>query len=66
MRRILPPVLLSVLFLAALPVFAQAEGDGDDLVRLPGQGLVKPDSAAAQDWPPCARRRTVCELRHQQ
>ena len=48
MRRILPPVLLSALFLAALPVFAQAEGDGDDLVRLPGQGLVKPDSAPAQ------------------
>lgn len=48
MRRILPPLLLSALLLAALPVYAQAEDDGDELVRLPGQGLVKPDSAPAQ------------------
>lgn len=48
MRRILPPLLLSALCLAGLPVLAQAEGEGDDLVRLPGQGLVKPDSAPAQ------------------
>jgi hypothetical protein len=48
MRRALPTVLLAAAFLAASPVFAQAEGDTDELVRLPGQGLVKPDTAPAQ------------------
>jgi len=48
MRRILPPLLLSALLLAAPPVSAQAEDNGDELVRLPGQGLVKPDTAPAQ------------------
>lgn len=48
MRLTLPALVLSTLVFAALPAGAQAEGDGDDLVRLPGQGLVKPDSAPAQ------------------
>ena len=48
MRRALPTLLFAAALLAASPVFAQAEGDTDDLVRLPGQGLVKPDSAPAQ------------------
>lgn len=45
MRRAL---LVAAFLLTALPVNAQAETEADDLVRLPGQGLVKPDSAAAQ------------------
>lgn len=48
MRRILPSLLLASLFMSALPVSAQAEDEGDDIVRLPGQGLVKPDTAPAQ------------------
>lgn len=55
MRRTLPSLLFSLLLLATLPVSAQAsesvpasEDDGDDLVRLPGQGLVKPDTGPAQ------------------
>lgn len=48
MRPAFPALALSVLLLAALPAAAQAEGDGDDLVRLPGQGLVKPDGLPAQ------------------
>jgi hypothetical protein len=48
MRRILPPLLLATVLLTALPVSAQAQDEGDDIVRLPGQGLVKPDSAPAQ------------------
>lgn len=48
MRLALPSLILTSLLFAALPAGAQAEGDGDDLVRLPGQGLVKPDSAPAQ------------------
>lgn len=49
MRRTLLPLLLASALMTALPVSAQAEvDDGDDLVRLPGQGLVKPDSAPAQ------------------
>lgn len=48
MRRTLPSILLAVVLLAALPVNAQAKDDGDDLVRLPGQGLVKPDTGPAQ------------------
>jgi hypothetical protein len=49
MRRAIPSLLFSALLLAALPVCAQAsEDDGDDLVRLPGQGLVKPDTGPAQ------------------
>lgn len=48
MRRALPPLLLAAAFFMAFPVNAQAEGDGDELVRLPGQGLVKPDSPTAQ------------------
>ncbi|MFN7164261.1 MAG: hypothetical protein ACK4P2_05525 [Hyphomonas sp.] len=48
MRRALPTVVFAAFLLAALPVNAQAEDDGDDLVRLPGQGLVKPDSGPAQ------------------
>jgi hypothetical protein len=41
MRRAL---LVAAFLLTALPVNAQAETEVDDLVRLPGQGLVKPDS----------------------
>jgi len=48
MRHILPSLLFSALCLTGLPVFAQAEAEGDDLVRLPGQRLAKPDSAPAQ------------------
>ena len=48
MRRTMLPLLLASVLLAALPVSAQAENDGDDLVRLPGQGLVKPDTGPAQ------------------
>jgi len=48
MRRSLLPLLLASALIVALPVSAQAEGDGDDLVRLPGQGLVKPDTGPAQ------------------
>ncbi|MBA3068419.1 MAG: EF-hand domain-containing protein [Hyphomonas sp.] len=48
MRRILPPVLVAAVLFAALPVNAQAEDGTDDLVRLPGQGLVKPDTGPAQ------------------
>ncbi len=55
MRRTLPSLLFSLLLLAALPVSAQASesvpaaaDDGEDLVRLPGQGLVKADSGPAQ------------------
>jgi hypothetical protein len=48
MRLALPPLLFAAMLMAALPVNAQAEGDGDDLVRLPGQGLVKPDTGPAQ------------------
>lgn len=44
MRRKFLPLLLASALLTSLPVFAQAEVDGDDLVRLPGQGLVKPDA----------------------
>lgn len=47
MRRTLPTVVIAALLLAALPVNAQAEDDGDDLVRLPGNGLVKPDTGPA-------------------
>lgn len=49
MRRAMPSLLLSMLLLSAMPVFAQAsEDDGDDLVRLPGQGEVNPDSGPAR------------------
>lgn len=48
MRLSLPSLALSVLLLAALPASAQAEGEGDELVRLPGQGLVKPDGLPPQ------------------
>ncbi|MEQ9504983.1 MAG: EF-hand domain-containing protein [Hyphomonas sp.] len=49
MRRAMPSLLLSLLLLTAMPVFAQAaEDDGDDLVRLPGQGEVNPDTGLAQ------------------
>lgn len=49
MRRAMPSLLLSVLLLTALPVCAQAsEDNGEELVRLPGQGLVKPDTGPAQ------------------
>lgn len=47
MRSPFPSLILSALLLAALPAVAQAEGDGDDIVRLPGQGLVKPDGLPA-------------------
>lgn len=48
MRRKLLPILVTAFLVAALPVNAQAEDGTDDLVRLPGQGLVKPDTPAAQ------------------
>ena len=48
MRRNLLPILAAAALIAALPVNAQAEDGTDDLVRLPGQGLVKPDTPAAQ------------------
>lgn len=48
MRFPFPSLIISALLLAALPAAAQAEGDGDDLVRLPGQGLVKPDGLPPQ------------------
>lgn len=47
MRRNLLPILAAATLFAALPVNAQAEDGTDDLVRLPGQGLVKPDTPAA-------------------
>lgn len=48
MRRTLPPLLFAAVLFAVLPVNAQAEDDMDEVVRLPGQGLVKPDTGAAQ------------------
>lgn len=61
MRRILPSLLLATVLsaplaaaaqaeIATVPVSAEAEddGEGDDIVRLPGQGLVKPDTPSAQ------------------
>lgn len=48
MRSPFPSLILSALLLATLPAVAQAEGDGDDIVRLPGQGLVKPDGLPAE------------------
>ncbi len=41
MRRAL---ILAAVLMAALPVNAQAETEGDELVRLPGQGEANPDS----------------------
>jgi hypothetical protein len=48
MRRALMSILVFVSLMTAMPVNAQAEIDGDELIRLPGQGLVKPDTPAAQ------------------
>lgn len=48
MRRTLLPMLLVSVLLAGLPGHAQAENEVDDIVRLPGQGLVKPGSDPAQ------------------
>lgn len=48
MRRNLPFLLFAATVLSALPVNAQAGDDGDEPVRLPGQGLVKPDTGPAQ------------------
>lgn len=48
MRLALPCLILTATLFAALPAGAQAEGDGDDLVRLPGQGLMKPDARPTQ------------------
>ncbi len=44
MRRTILASITIALFAASLPVFAQAAEDADDIVRLPGAGLVKADA----------------------